>query len=137
MTPSAPTKAQALMALAQRLESEEPSGRLWCDALYATLPLDATEAIAKLNDESEMRFIALTKIGAWRDAAAMLMPEDGRTEISFVMNEAGNDEVTIVDIIQTISWGYLGNGRAEGPHAEARARLAAALRARAATSEGV
>lgn len=114
-----------LSALADRVEREEPSSKLWCDALYATMPLDLTEAIAKLNDGRETRFFALVKMGAYLDAAAMLMPEGWSIDIT------GGSEGFEVELWKPDANGELVAAEAEGPHAEARARLAAALRAHA------
>ncbi len=86
-----------------------------------------------------VQFTDFVRAEAWRDAAAMLMPDKWRVyQVSDQL-----DVGWLVEMVH-VPWGEpppknasLAKGCATGPHAEARARLAAALRARAAASEGV
>ena len=118
-----------LEALAKRVEAEEPHKQLWTEALYATLPLDATDEIALANDMKESRFYVLLNVDAYLDAADMLRPEGWCV---YRLHSMGDDAQAILVQMDTDEPGEIRRdalSSVQGPHAEARARLAAALRA--------
>lgn len=105
-----------LEKLAERVEREPVSKEFW------------SSIWADHFDHEEVdgdRFYLLLCAGAWRDAAAMLMPEGWFCDL----DDQGNGEV--VARVWELDHGVEHIGAASGPHAEARARCAAALRARA------
>lgn len=106
-------------ALAGRVEGERPSYQLWVDAWCAVWREETA------SDERWREFDRYLTSGAYRDAAAMLMPEGA--DIDMIL--FGDDCVIV-----TLAAGLHFVAHSEvpsGPHAEARARCAAALRAHA------
>ena len=120
------TAPSDLAALALRVEQEEPSRELWEEVWHAVssrpLPDDA---------QTHIRFWTLCAMDAWRDAAAMLTPP-GWLIFDIEQNEPDHCRVTLAaDDAQGRPRHRMADGEATGPHAEARARCAAALCAHA------
>lgn len=119
------TTAPRLEELAARVEAEEPSGDLWMAAYAASIPFP------KRTPELRDRFAFLIDVCAHLDAADMLRPrnwklldavgDDEFFDVTFERDEDAPDGSSVW-VMATVT----------GPHAESRARLAAALRARAA-----
>ena len=110
-----------LMALAERAEREPASVELWI-VIYQML---------RPNDESPDagRFAMFVLAGAYLDAADMLRPNPANLTATNVAWDSFTVRIaTYGDDRRPIAVTAL----AHGPHAEARARLAAALRAHAA-----
>lgn len=115
----------ALADLATRVEAEEPNYDLW---------IHAGSEISEAGRPWD-RFCELCLVGAWRDAAAMLMPAGWLVDISEwpscsydtfecrLVREADYDARANISKTEVLA------SAKRGPHAEARARLAAALRA--------
>lgn len=122
MTRPAPMADGTLAALAKRVEAEEPSVLLWSEAIGAALgPPQGKEDI-----ELRARYFGLTMYGAYLDAADILRPE-GWTIWIDALDSGTSISATIIKLDGDV---LKGKGIASGTHAEARARLAAALRAR-------
>ncbi len=131
-------RAKVLLELAERVEREEPGRELWRDAFELTNPEPAPPIIdgqftAYWTAWSGLstRFNWLLGVGAYLDAADMLRPVDMEYQ-----STCGPSGVRTVILYRRQGPGKLytdaAEGMADGPHAEARARLAASLRAVAA-----
>lgn len=111
-------RQSALAELAERVEREEPEYDSW--VLFGSYCVDPS-----WNPDMERRwnrYCDLLKAEAYRDAAAMLMPEGWR--LGWLnTSTSGHVGATAKQYGETVVAG------ADEPHAEARARLAAALRA--------
>jgi hypothetical protein len=114
---SAAERAKVLLELAERVESEPASMEMWFAAWLSTGRM--------LSLDDGPKFANLVIAGAYLDAADMLRPLDWR--INWVSTAtSGHVGVSLKLYGETVTAG------ADGPHAEARARLAANLRAVAA-----
>lgn len=117
-------------ALVRRVVREEPSRELWDEAWCFVHP-------ESRNKSLYLQFWTFCSMDAWRDAAAMLVPEGWLFDISEwpagsydtfearLVRESDYDakaNISETEVLATVK---------RGPHAEARARLAAALRAHA------
>ena len=121
-----------LLALAERVEREPVGIDLWYTAYQSALGKKWPEGGTPASID-RMRFMSFCQSAAWLDAADMLRPvgwvwlnheiQPGEWSAILVTDPSGNA-------------GLKCDGTASGPHAEARARLAAALRAHAATNTG-
>ena len=118
--------ADDLESLAARVEAEEPSYSFWLNVYKALRPDDGNPYTCKFASHCFHQ--------AWRDAAAMLMPPDKIADISHSYDDQQRP-VTCADALADKTWVHVAYGQAPEPHGEARARLAAAIRAHAASKE--
>lgn len=116
--------------LAARVEAEPVSYDLWIEAAITT-----SRYVGKdhWTPRQQDRFHDLAALGAYLDAADMLRP----AATLLVVQNIGRERLSAC-ISQHVGPSKQAHcsGEAEGPHAEARARLAAALRARARSTPG-
>lgn len=129
MTRPAPMADGTLAALAKRVEAEPASADLWLNCCLAVFP-EKRDPVTHFQqpdatvDLPFTRFALLHRIGAYLDAADMLRPSTHR----FVRIAHHGDHVHCLldaeegETIEGLAY--------DGEHMEARARLAAALRAR-------
>lgn len=112
-----------LLALAERVEVYEPSFDLWVKAVDLLHRHDASRFRNLFND--------FMRVGAYLDAADMLRPP--KHHVWVIRLESGGCSVSIGPTPKIVDC-FEGHARgiAFDPHAEARARLAANLRAHAA-----
>lgn len=116
-----PVTPATLRMMAERLEDEDPNLALWTEA--------AATALGKAG--SRERFRVLCKHGAWLDAAAMLMPPGW---LIYNMIDFGSDESGLflaAHEVATADRMTATKAQTKGPHREAQARAAVAMRARA------
>lgn len=130
MTRPAPMADGTLAALAKRVEAEPVERRLWVDAFHALRPGFHGPGVFTYAVEWQC-FLAFLDVGVYLDAADMLRPEGW---LPFYLEQYPKDAA--VERLQgLVRFGLakgtlLAAGEAHSPHAEARARLVAALRAR-------
>lgn len=114
-----------LADLAAQIEAEPPNYSLWADAWVLVQEY-------RYDDDRWRTFDRYLRMEAWLSAAAMLMSPPWLVfDVCQDFDDGAFDVMLYVDRTNiTVS------GRASGPHAEARARLAAALRAIATARKG-
>ena len=142
----------SFIALAQRVEREEPSRALdveICDAIFGRLillnHLRHGAWLRKIGDEwveigehaesgTSTADRCVPRFTSSIDAAAMLMLPDKIADIWHGYDDQQRP-VTCADVLVDRTWVHVAYGQAPEPHGEARARCAAALRTRAASKE--